>query len=60
MNESTMRHAIEKKRDGGSLPASTWEAIVGAYMDGAVDDVQMAALLMASVWRDSILPRQRR
>lgn len=46
-----MRHAIEKKRDGGVLGASTWEAIIGAYMDGAVDDSQMAAMLMACVWR---------
>ncbi len=51
MNESMMRHAIERKRDGGALTGGTWESIIAAYMDGEVDDVQMAALLMACVWR---------
>jgi pyrimidine-nucleoside phosphorylase len=51
MNESMMRHAIERKRDGDALAATTWESIIAAYMDGAVDDVQMASLLMACVWR---------
>lgn len=51
MDESMMRHAIERKREGGALSTATWESMVAAYMDGAVDDVQMAALLMACVWR---------
>ena len=46
-----MRRAIERKRDGSALDAATWEEIVGAYMDGSVDDAQMAALAMACVWR---------
>lgn len=51
MNESAMRHAIETKRDGGKIKPATWEAMIGAYMDGDVDDAQMASLLMACVWR---------
>ncbi len=51
MNESMMRRAIERKREGEALPAATWESIVGAYMQGAIDDDQMAALLMACVFR---------
>jgi pyrimidine-nucleoside phosphorylase len=51
MEETWMRRAIERKRDGERLEASTWEMIVRSYMDGAVDDAQMAALAMACVWR---------
>lgn len=51
MNESTMRRAIERKREGEALPPATWESIVGAYMEGRVDDDQMAALMMACVFR---------
>lgn len=51
MNETAMRRAIEEKREGHTLDAATWEAIVAAYMDGTVDDDQMAAMLMACVWR---------
>ena len=51
MNESTMRHAIERKREGEALSGATWESIVAAYMDGTVDDGQIAALLMACVFR---------
>ncbi len=46
-----MRLAIERKRDGDELSPAQWDAIVGAYMDGAVDDAQMAALAMACVFR---------
>lgn len=52
MNEMDMRRAIERKRSGEELPAALWEEIVGAYMDGDIDDVQMAAMAMACVWRD--------
>jgi len=46
-----MRRAIEEKRDGGELTEAQWEAIIASYMSGAIDDAQMAALSMASVWR---------
>jgi pyrimidine-nucleoside phosphorylase len=49
MIESEMRRAIACKRDGGELSADLWGAIVAAFLDGSVDDAQMAALLMASV-----------
>lgn len=51
MTEATMRRAIERKREGDALSADTWDAIVSAYMDGSIGDEQMAALLMACVWR---------
>jgi len=46
-----MRLAIERKRQGEELEPTEWEAIVGAFVDGAVDDAQMAAMAMACVWR---------
>jgi pyrimidine-nucleoside phosphorylase len=46
-----MRRAIAHKRDGAELAAETWHAIVRAYLDGEVDDAQLAALLMACVLR---------
>jgi pyrimidine-nucleoside phosphorylase len=51
MDEMTMRHAIERKREGNELDAATWLAVIEAYMDGSVDDAQMAALAMACLWR---------
>jgi pyrimidine-nucleoside phosphorylase len=42
---------IERKRDGGALTAEEWSALVAAYTTGRVPDYQMAALLMAVVWR---------
>src|SRR5260370_19019388 len=42
---------IERKRDGGALTAEEWSALVAAYTDGRVPDYQMAALLMAVLWR---------
>ncbi len=42
---------IECKRDGGALPPGTWAAIVRAYAAEEIPDYQMAALLMAVVWR---------
>ncbi len=47
-----MRTAIERKRDGESLGAETWHAIVAAYASGVVDDAQMAALAMAVHFRE--------
>ena len=38
---------IMRKRDGGELSAGEWGAVVKGYMNGLVDDGQMAALLMA-------------
>jgi pyrimidine-nucleoside phosphorylase len=46
-----MRRAIERKRDGERLAPEVWSSIVESYMDGEVDDAQMAALAMACVWR---------
>lgn len=51
MNEMEMRRAIERKRNAEELPAALWERIVANYMDGDIDDVQMAAMAMACVWR---------
>ena len=46
-----MRRCIERKRDGGNLSAQEWDEIVDAFMDGDVDEAQMAALCMACLWR---------
>src|SRR5205807_1329288 len=42
---------IERKRDGGSLSAEEWSALVAAYTAGRVPDYQMSALLMAVYFR---------
>jgi pyrimidine-nucleoside phosphorylase len=42
---------IGRKRDGGSLTPAEWEAIIAAYLAGAIPDYQMSALLMAVTWR---------
>jgi thymidine phosphorylase len=42
---------IGRKRDGGSLTPAEWEAIIVAYVGGAIPDYQMSALLMAVTWR---------
>ena len=42
---------IARKRDGGELTGDELRGLVGRYLDGAVDDAQMAALLMAGVIR---------
>ncbi len=46
-----MQGCIRRKRDGGELEAEEWNGIVGALMDGRIDEAQMAALCMACVWR---------
>ena len=42
---------IERKRDGQALSAGEWSRLVAAYAAGDVPDYQMAALLMAILWR---------
>jgi pyrimidine-nucleoside phosphorylase len=42
---------IGRKRDGGQLSRDELGAFLGAYLDGDVDDAQVAALLMAGVIR---------
>lgn len=46
-----IRRALAQKRDGEALDASLWTALLEAYLSGAMDDAQMAALLMACVLR---------
>ena len=46
-----MRRLIERKRDGGSLEVDEWDALVGGFVAGTVDDAQMAAFAMAIVLR---------
>lgn len=50
-DDTRMRRAIEAKRDGRELEAGVWEALIAGYLAGDVDDAQMAAMLMASLWR---------
>jgi pyrimidine-nucleoside phosphorylase len=42
---------IERKRDGGALRAAEWRELVDGYAAGRVPDYQVAALLMAVVFR---------
>jgi pyrimidine-nucleoside phosphorylase/thymidine phosphorylase len=42
---------IAHKRDGGAHDRATLEAFLGAYVRGEVPDYQVAAWLMAVVWR---------
>jgi pyrimidine-nucleoside phosphorylase len=42
---------IERKRDGESLPPDSWRELIAAYVRDEIPDYQMAALLMAVVWR---------
>ena len=42
---------IERKRDGARLTADEIEFLVGGHARGEIPDYQMAALLMAIVWR---------
>jgi pyrimidine-nucleoside phosphorylase len=42
---------IERKRDGAPLTAEEWSALIAAYTADRIPDYQMAALLMAVVFR---------
>src|SRR5512135_2457905 len=42
---------IERKRDGGALTPEEWSALIAAYTAGTIPDYQLAALLMAVVFR---------
>jgi pyrimidine-nucleoside phosphorylase len=42
---------IQHKRDGHALRPEDWRTLIGEYTAGRVPDYQMAALLMAVVWR---------
>jgi thymidine phosphorylase len=42
---------IQHKRDGHPLGPGQWAELIREYTDGRVPDYQMAALLMAVVWR---------
>ncbi|MBK7783940.1 MAG: thymidine phosphorylase [Gemmatimonadetes bacterium] len=42
---------IERKRDGGALSPAEWDALLAGFLSDQVPDYQMAALLMAIVWR---------
>ncbi len=46
-----MRRAIARKRDGEALEGDLWHDIVRSYLFNATGDAQLAALLMACVWR---------
>ncbi len=51
MDETAMRHCIERKRDGHALSATDWDGIIDGFMEGRIDEAQTAALFMACVWR---------
>ena len=42
---------IQHKRDGHPLPPEQWKQLIREYTDGRVPDYQMAALLMAVIFR---------
>ncbi len=42
---------IERKRDGGTLSVDEIDFLIQSYVKGEIPDYQMAALLMAIVWR---------
>jgi pyrimidine-nucleoside phosphorylase len=42
---------IERKRAGGTIRDEEWRELLEGYVAGTVPDYQMAALLMAIMWR---------
>jgi pyrimidine-nucleoside phosphorylase len=42
---------IERKRDGGALSPAEWREVLAGYLRDEIPDYQMAAMLMAIVWR---------
>src|SRR5512143_504850 len=42
---------IERKRDGGELAPAEWRDVIAEYLRDRIPDYQMAAMLMAIVWR---------
>jgi pyrimidine-nucleoside phosphorylase len=51
MTASWVRQALDAKREGEALPAATWDRLIDGYVAGTVDDVAIAALLMACAIR---------
>jgi pyrimidine-nucleoside phosphorylase len=51
IHRQSMTELIVRKRDGLALDASELSWIVERYTDGSVTDYQMAAFLMAVLWR---------
>src|SRR5581483_10627289 len=43
---------IARKRDGGELPDDAIRALIAGAVAGTIPEYQIAALLMAIVWRD--------
>lgn len=48
MTESWVRRALDLKRTGEAVPASTWERLIDGYVAGTIDEAPIAALLMAA------------
>ena len=51
MDEGWLRRALAAKRDGEALDAPTWARIVEGYAAGTIDEVPIAALVMAAAIR---------
>lgn len=51
MDAQELRRAVVRKRNGFELDDATWEEAVKDYVAGTADEAQVAALLMACVWR---------
>jgi len=51
MTESWVRQALDTKRTGGEVSGPTWQRLIDGYLAGTIDEVPIAALLMASAIR---------
>jgi pyrimidine-nucleoside phosphorylase len=51
MDEGWLRRALAAKRDGEPLDAPTWARIIEGYTAGTIDEVPIAALVMAAAIR---------